>query len=88
MLKRFARVVQVRDLHTEIHQHPAARDHLIMKTLDVVPSDGLAQRMNALPAAEIVDMLIEGTEEESGPISVLVWRVCVFAATGVRVKSA
>ena len=69
VLKRFARVVQVRDLLTEILQQPAARDHLIMKTLDVVPSDALAQRMNALPAAEIVDMLIEGTEEESGPIS-------------------
>jgi arginine deiminase len=69
VLKRFARVAQVRDLLTEILQQPAARDHLIMKTLDVVPSDALAQRMNALPAAEIVDMLIEGTEEESGPIS-------------------
>jgi arginine deiminase len=40
-----------------------------MKTMDVVPSDALAQRLNALPPAEIVDMLIEGTEEESGPIS-------------------
>jgi arginine deiminase len=69
ILKRFTRVVQVRDLLTEILQQPEARDHLIMKTMDVVPSDALAQRLNALPPAEIVDMLIEGTEEESGPIS-------------------
>jgi arginine deiminase len=69
VLKRFAQVMQVRDLLTEILQQPAARDHLIMKTLDVVPSDALAQRMNALPPGEIVDMLIEGTEEESGPIA-------------------
>jgi len=69
VLKRFARVVQVRDLLTEILQQPAARDHLIMKTLDVVPSDALAQRMNALAPDEIVDMLIQGTEEESGPIA-------------------
>jgi arginine deiminase len=69
VLKRFARVMQVRDLLSEILEQPGARDHLIMRTLDVVPSDALAQRMNALPPAEIVDMLIEGTEEESGPIS-------------------
>jgi arginine deiminase len=69
VLKRFAPVLQVRDLLREILEQPEARDHLIMRTLDVVPSDALAQRMNALPPAEIVDMLIEGTEEESGPIS-------------------
>jgi arginine deiminase len=69
VLRRFARVMQVRDLLTEVLQDSTARDHLIMKTLDVVPSDALAQRMNGLPAGEIVDMLIEGTEEESGPIA-------------------
>src|SRR5918992_293630 len=69
VLRRFAQVYHVRDLLTEILQQPAAREYLISKTMDVVPSDELAQRMNALPAAEIVDMLIEGTEEESGPIS-------------------
>jgi arginine deiminase len=37
--------------------------------MDVVPSDELAQRLSALPSEEIVTMLIEGTEEESGPIS-------------------
>ena len=37
--------------------------------MDVVPSDELGQRLSALPAEEIVQMLIEGTEEESGPIA-------------------
>ena len=69
VLKRFARVLQVRDLLGEILQQPEARDYLITKTMDVVPSDALAQRLTGLPAEEIVDMLIEGTEEESGPIS-------------------
>ena len=69
ILKRFARVLQVRDLLAEILQQPDARDYLITKTMDVVPSDALAQRLSALPAEEIVNMLIEGTEEESGPIS-------------------
>jgi arginine deiminase len=69
VLKRFARVSQVRDLLTEILQQPDGRDYLITKTMDVVPSDELGQRLSALPAEEIVRMLIEGTEEESGPIS-------------------
>src|SRR6478735_2331331 len=69
VLKRFGRVHQVRDLLTEILQQPDARDYLITKTMDVVPQDALAQRLDALPAEQIVTMLIEGTEEESGPIS-------------------
>jgi arginine deiminase len=69
VLKRFARVYHVRDLLTEILQQPDGRDFLITKTMDVVPSDELGQRLNALPAQEIVRMLIEGTEEESGPIA-------------------
>jgi arginine deiminase len=69
VLKRFARVFQVRDLLTDVLEQPEARDYLITKTMDVVPSDELAQRLSALPAAEIVDMLIQGTEEESGPIA-------------------
>jgi arginine deiminase len=69
VLKRFARVYQVRDLLTEILAEPEARDYLITKTMDVVPSDALGQRLTELPAEAIVEMLIEGTEEESGPLS-------------------
>src|SRR6476659_1747363 len=69
VLRRFARVSHVRDLLTEILQQAEGRDFLITKTMDVVPSDELGQRLSALPAEEIVRMLIEGTEEESGPIS-------------------
>jgi arginine deiminase len=69
VLRRFAEVYHVRDLLTEILQQPEGRDYLITKTMDVVPSDELGQRLSALPAEEIVQMLIEGTEEESGPIS-------------------
>jgi len=69
VLRRFARVVQVRDLLAEILHEPDAREYLISKTMDVVPSDELAQRMGALPPEDIVNMLIEGTEEETGPIS-------------------
>jgi arginine deiminase len=69
VLRRFAQVYHIRDLLTEILQQPEGRDYLITKTMDVVSSDELGQRLSALPAEEIVQMLIEGTEEESGPIS-------------------
>src|SRR6476619_4841726 len=69
VLKRFARDHYVRDLLTAVLHEQDARDFLISKTMDVVPSDELGQRLSALPAEEIVQMLIEGTEEESGPIA-------------------
>src|SRR5512141_2029673 len=69
VLERFSRVHQVRDLLDEILQQPEARDFLISKTMDVIPSDALAQRLAALPPDQFVSMLVEGTEEESGPIS-------------------
>jgi len=69
VLKGFARVHYVRDLLTEVLHQPDARDFLITKTMDVVSSDELGTRLSALPAEEIVRMLIEGTEEESGPIA-------------------
>jgi arginine deiminase len=69
VLRRFSRVYHVRDLLTEILQQPEAREYLITKTMDVVPLDELGQRLGALPAEEMVQMLIEGHEEESGPIT-------------------
>ncbi|MBA3260559.1 MAG: hypothetical protein H0T68_13975 [Gemmatimonadales bacterium] len=69
VLKRFARVFQVRDLLAEILAAEEARHFLITKTMDVVPDDELAQRLSTMPAAQIVEMLIQGTREESGPIT-------------------
>jgi arginine deiminase len=69
VLRRFARVYHVRDLLTEILHQPEGREYLITKTMDVVPLDELGQRLGSLPPEEIVQMLIEGTEEESGPIT-------------------
>jgi arginine deiminase len=69
VLRRFARVHQVRDLLSEILEHPEARDFLISKTMDVVPDDELSKRLGTYPPAQMIEMLIEGTREESGPIS-------------------
>jgi arginine deiminase len=69
VLKRFARVHQVRDLLAEILAEDEARRFLITKTIDVVPDDELAQQLSTMPAGQIVEMLIQGTREESGPIT-------------------
>jgi arginine deiminase len=69
VLERFAKVFQVRTLLAEVLQRAEAREFFISKTMDVVPSEPLAQRLAELPPAELVSMLIEGTEEESGAIS-------------------
>ena len=47
VLKRFAKVYQVRELLAEILEQPEARDFLITKTMDVVPSDDLAPSSSA-----------------------------------------
>src|SRR5882724_4631196 len=69
VLRRFARVFQVRDLLAEVVAVSEGRDFLITKTMDVFPSDELALRLGTLPPAQIVEMLIEGTREEVGPIA-------------------
>jgi arginine deiminase len=69
VLRRFSTVLQVRELLADILAQPAAREFLISKTMDVVESDELGRRLGTLPAAQIVEMLIEGTREESGPLA-------------------
>jgi arginine deiminase len=69
VLRRFATVLQVRELLADILSHRDAREFLITKTMDVVESHELSQRLGTLPAGQIVEMLIEGTREESGPLA-------------------
>src|SRR5512134_3624769 len=51
VLRRFAKVYQVRDLLAEILAQDEARDFLVTKTMEVVPSDERAQQLATLPAA-------------------------------------
>ncbi len=69
VLERFSKVHQVSQLLGEALEFPEARDFLISRTLDVVPSEPLAQRLSALPPGDLVSMLIEGVEEDAGAIS-------------------
>jgi len=69
VLRRFAEVYEIGELLTEVLARRDAREYLITRTMDVVPSEPLAQQLAELPPAAIVKMLIEGTEEVPGPIA-------------------
>jgi arginine deiminase len=69
VLKKFARVFEVSDLLAQTLARQEAREYLIAQTLDVVPSEVLAQQFADLPPQALVRMLIEGVEERGGPIS-------------------
>ncbi|MGD2135649.1 MAG: arginine deiminase family protein [Gemmatimonadales bacterium] len=68
VLRRFTEVYEVRRLLTEVVEREEARDFLIGRTMDVVPSAPLARRMAALPGDELVTALVEGTPGEGGPL--------------------
>lgn len=69
VLERFATVLEISDLVTEVLERPEAREYLVSRTMDVIPSEPLAQQLAQLPPRAIVRMIIEGTEEEPGPIA-------------------
>lgn len=69
ILERFTTVLSVRDLLADVVSIPEARDLLVRETLDIVPSGPLASKIEVRGAEELVDMLIEGEEEEPGPLA-------------------
>src|SRR5687767_15518922 len=54
VLERFAKVFQVRTLLGAVLQRTEAREFFISKTMDIVPSELLAQRLARLPPAQLV----------------------------------
>ncbi|MGH7657507.1 MAG: arginine deiminase family protein, partial [Gemmatimonadales bacterium] len=69
VLKRVTMVHEVSELLTGLLAEREPREFLIARTMDVVASDVLGQRLGALPPDMFVKMLIEGVEEESGLIA-------------------
>lgn len=69
VLRRFTAVYEVTELLEAALSQPEAREFLITRTLDVVPSEPLAKRLAGLPPGELVRMVVEGAEEETGPIA-------------------
>ncbi|MBL8988218.1 MAG: hypothetical protein JNJ80_18240 [Gemmatimonadetes bacterium] len=69
VLKKFGRVVEISALLEQTLAQPEAREYLITRTMDVVPSEPLAQRLAELTPRALVRMLIEGAEEPGGSIA-------------------
>ena len=69
VLRLFAEVLETRAVLAEILKRAEVREQLVGRTLDVVPSDALAQRLAQLPVSELVDVLVAGAMEEAGPIA-------------------
>ena len=69
VLERFCEVLHVRDLLAEVLQDTEVRELIIRETLDVVPLQPLAAELRELPPEAVVRILIEGKEEEPGPLS-------------------
>lgn len=69
VLERFCNVFEVRDLLTQVLENQETRELLVRETMNVVPSEPLAREIEALPAAELVRMLIEGRVETPGPLA-------------------
>ncbi|MEO8450379.1 MAG: arginine deiminase family protein [Gemmatimonadota bacterium] len=69
VLKKFGQVHELTDLVGQALAQPEAREFLISRTLNVVPSEPLAARLAELPPKAIVKLIVEGVEEKGGPIS-------------------
>jgi arginine deiminase len=69
VLEKFCEVLHVRDLLTDVLEDSKVRELIIRETLDVVPLEPLAAELRELPPEAVVTLLIEGKEEEPGPLS-------------------
>jgi arginine deiminase len=69
VLERFCEVLHVRDLLTDVLEDTEVRELIIRETLDVVPLEPLGLELRELPPEAVVNLLIEGKEEEPGPLS-------------------
>ena len=69
VLRLFAEVLETRAVLADVLKRAEVRELLVGRTLDVVPSDALAQRLAQLPVSALVDVLVAGAMEEAGPIA-------------------
>ncbi|MBM4186533.1 MAG: hypothetical protein FJ206_04395 [Gemmatimonadetes bacterium] len=69
VLQRFAKVYEIGDLLVEVLKKPEAREFVISRTMDVVPSEPLAKQLATLSPRALVQMVVHGLEETPGPIA-------------------
>jgi arginine deiminase len=68
VLARVTDTLEIATLLRDVLQRREVREFLIARTSDIVPSDALARRLAEIPTDQLVTVLIEGSEEEAGPI--------------------
>jgi arginine deiminase len=69
VLEQYSEVYEVRGLLEQVLEQREVRDFLIERTMDIVRSDALARSFSDLPPADLAALLIEGAEDDAGPIS-------------------
>lgn len=69
VLQRFAKVHEISDLLVDVLKKPAAREFFTSRTMDVVPSEPLAEQLAKLAPKALVQLVIQGFEEAPGPIA-------------------
>lgn len=75
VLRRFADVLEVRDLLADIIDEPQVRDFLVARVMEVASSEPLGDKVAETPGADLIRMFIEGKELPQGPISKLLHKV-------------
>jgi arginine deiminase len=68
VLERYCDTIEIGTALEEALDRPEVREFLITRTSDVVASHTLVRRLAEVPAKQLVALLIEGAEEETGPI--------------------
>lgn len=75
ILSRFAEVLEVRDLLSEIVDEPEVRRFLVNRVMEVAASEPLAGELYEMPGDALIAQFIEGKEAPQGPVSKLLHKV-------------
>ncbi|HYW13687.1 MAG TPA: arginine deiminase family protein [Longimicrobium sp.] len=75
ILSRFAEVLDVRDLLSDIVDEPEVRKFLVNRVMEVAPSEPLGGELFDMPGDALIQQFIEGKEAPQGPISKLLNKV-------------
>ncbi len=75
ILSRFAEVLEVRDLLSDIVDEPEVRSFLINRVMEIAPSEPLGGELAEVSGDELISRFIEGRETIAGPISKLLNKV-------------
>ena len=75
ILSRFAEVLDVRDLLSDIVDEPEVRKFLVGRVMEVASSEPLGGELFDMPGDALIAQFIEGKEAPQGPVSKLLHKV-------------